>query len=575
MRLKNLYHSQLSRSLAEINQVITENGLQATLLNLLEDLNQVVANNEFLSDHIDILVQPIQNADFTSEFNNHWGIPLGDDQITNINNGNIQSITLENHPLTLCINTIEHYSPKQLKEVHSGILVIQTNQALSDHEVEIIRMCVEDFQWIIVTNENHYPAGFLRELSKTVIQLDSYKVIPENITETIAQYSSEKRSIFQTRIAFSKFLKVLAAGAILLKQELKNSKSKKNLVQQKITTIGDSRSFNPSEIVQSIKNIVVQYSSNYDKSLNANYEQFLNIGNSEFLQLLKDLEDDIIPLTEVTKIKNIELVINESYLNHFRADLEKILLKRFQTDIGIQLDSLHQIEKDINSVFKKHNYIYQKTNIKYLTEVDFQTILHYTRSKSPNYSGVAALKGPMEYFAAARKFQMTFFMFLSMFGVSSVIKQYQYISIPLSIILLGIGVLNVHKNVNKERLENEEREQKKVREAMNNYLKDVGSDVQRYWLKTLTDHFKNQLQNISQEVENQLKSYSQTQLAQSDDEKKKNQRIVSSFEQNERKLETAARNFQPLERNINRTISDLQTSFSNLLRAERDERRRV
>ncbi len=577
MKLKNLFHAQYIKSIAEISQVINENGLQATLFNLLEDLNAIATANEYLSNDIDLFIQfQDQNLVETNQIIQQClPVQLNENHFNLLKDNTQIEIEIPDTNFQLSVSNIEQYPPKQLHQIKSGILIIHTNSLVSESEVDHIRLSIEDFQWIIITNESHYPAGFIRELGKDVLQMDSFKECPNNIIEILTNCNSEKRSLYQTRIAFNKIQKILSAGSTLLKQELKNSKSKKNLIQQRLTTIGDSRSFNPSEIIQSIKNIVVQYNNHYDKSINSNYEQFLSIGNSEFLMLLNQLNEDSIPIAEVVKIKNIELVIDEHYLSEFKNDLEKVLLKRFITDIGIQLDSLHQIEKDIEAVFKKHNYIYQKSNIKYLTESDFQQILHYTRSKSPNYSGIAALKGPMEYFNAARKFQMTFFMFLSMFGVSSVIKQYQYVSLPLSIVLLGIGVLNVHKNVNKERLENEEKEQKKVTEAMINFVKDVGSDVQRYWLKTLTDHFKTQLQNISQEVENQLKSYSQNQLTQSDEEKKKNQRLISTYDQNERKLESASRNFQPLERNLSRTISDLQSSYSNILRNEREERRKV
>ncbi len=574
MRFKNLQHGQLSKSVNEISQIILDNGLQAVLGNQIQDLNLILQKNEYLSNEIDVIGQFENEITTQKILTDYFKLENSTNLAKEIQtNGKGKIETEEFH---LNFQKIDFFTPLQLHDLHSAILILATDKPIVDHEADLIRLAIEDYQWIIALNESHFPQGFLRECGKFISQLDLFDEKGEaSLLDLLKDMSLEKKSIFQTKIGLKKINKVLNASSLLLKQEIKNSKSKKNLIQQKVTSLGDGKNFNSSEIIQSIKNIVSQYSNNYDKSLNSSYEQFLNLGESEFIGLISSINDSHIPLSENQKMKNIELGIEENYLKKLYIEVERIFLKRFNTDLSILLDSLNQLERDIEAVFKKHNFIYQKANIKYLTESDFQQILHYIRAKKPNYNGTAPLKGIMEYFSAARKFQMTFFMFLSMFGVSSLIRQYQYISIPVTVILLGIGIMSVYKNVNKERVENEEKEQQKAHESLTSYMKDVAAEIQRYWIKTLIDHFKSQLQTLSFEIENQLKVYTQSQISQTEEERKRNQRLISTFEQNERKLDTASRNIQPAERNLQRMVSDLENAYSNLLRSEREERRRI
>ena len=158
----------------------------------------------------------------------------------------------------------------------------------------------------------------------------------------------------------------------------------------------------------------------------------------------------------------------------------------------------------------------------------------------------------------------------SIFGVSGLIKKYQFVSIPLSIVLLGYGIINVSKSVAKERIENEEKETKSAMEAIERWLKDIGSDMSRTWTKILLDTFKSQLNMLNSETETALKINLTQRNTETEDERRKQQKSLQTFELSERKIENVHRSVQTMDRNIQRLLSDSRTGYNQISRAERD-----
>jgi hypothetical protein len=285
---------------------------------------------------------------------------------------------------------------------------------------------------------------------------------------------------------------------------------------------------------------------------------------------LQEIQWDSLNFLEIEKSKNLELKLDPVFHKKLMEDVYQTILKKCATDTTIFMDTLNMLEKEIDVIFEQNGILFQRPNLKYITQNDIDYFLSQSYNREIDYTGTAPNKGMYEYFSAARKFQMGFFMMASVFGVTGLIRKYQYISIPLSIILLGYGIINVSKSVTRERIENHEKETKAAKEAIERWIKDLGSDISRIWTKTLTDAFRTQLSILSSETESMLKTTLLQKQSENEDERKKQQKSIQIFEQTERKLENTHKAVQNIERNIQRILGDSKTAYNQLLRAERD-----
>jgi hypothetical protein len=113
------------------------------------------------------------------------------------------------------------------------------------------------------------------------------------------------------------------------------------------------------------------------------------------------------------------------------------------------------------------------------------------------YKGEITRKGVMDFFMAARRYQMLFFMVFSAFGLSF-IRSFTAFTIPAGMVLMAYGMLNVVNGAKRQRAEAEEKEMGKARETLRTELSRAMADVQKIWDQTVSS-FMTEQQNAALE----------------------------------------------------------------------------
>ncbi len=574
MRIKNLEHGTFAKIQQEVVTTIADVGLPALFVNTLGDIEKITRQNEYLNQDIRIwIIGELPDIDWV----NVAHCDLSKDKEL-IEKGEIvhHDFQINNQHINLSASKIEHYQPGLISSIQPLFTVICIYKPDVDSSFETLRLLADDLPWVHLIDFDHcLPASLKKELSQKLIQFE-YTEITDNIevpnlVMLFNQNSQEKQSIHTNYLSINQLKKTVKTISLIAGKELNNIISKKAITQQKILQIPDSRNSNVNDCIAKLKQIIQQYSVNYEKSTITSTELFIQSESHRGIkQTLSELENQTIIFKETPKTKNIELSLETKFENQLKGDLHQKISKKCATDVQIFIDTINVLEKEIEQLLDSQGIVFQRTNMKYITQNDIDYFLSQCFNRKIDYSGTAPNKGLYEYFSAARKFQMVFFMMASIFGVSGLIKKYQFVSIPLSIVLLGYGIINVSKSVAKERVENEEKETKSAMEAIERWLKDIGSDMSRTWTKILLDTFKSQLNILNSETETALKINLTQRNTETEDERRKQQKSLQTFELSERKIENVHRSVQTMDRNIQRLLSDSRTGYNQILRAERD-----
>jgi hypothetical protein len=576
MRLKNLEHLSFLKIQQEIITTIHEAGMPALFNNVINDIQQITQQNEYLNHFIRVLwIGASPKTALPAIFGSAESIDTNA-----LDHGETLTYHYKKDDFEgrMTLAKLEFAQLGMLTAEQPLLTVVCCNTA--SPEVEMLRLFISDLPWVIMVPISHsLPSDLEKEFSKSIVHfesipIDSFLQNENSLWNVFEQTDSTKKSYYQNLLSISQLKKVCQTIDFIISKESNSIISKKSISQQKLKLIPDTRSQNSGELLNKIKQMGQQYSSNFEKGIIAKTELFTQSPQADLKKVITDFQAKV-EFHEEIKSKNIELTLGASYQNDLLTHIQAMIHSKCHSDLNIFADTLHLFEKEIEALCEENGIVFQRPNLKYLTPNEVDYFISQTLSKKIDYSGSAPNKGLYEYFSAARKFQMVFFMMASVFGVSGVIRQYQYISIPLSIVLLGYGIISVSKTVTKEREENQETELKSASEAIDKWIKDVGTDLNRNWIKTLTDAFKNQIQTLTIETESIVKTVLTSKANESDEERKKQQKTIQLFDQNERKLESVNRNIQNLDRSMSRFITDTKSSIHQLSRNQRDVKRVV
>lgn len=577
MRSKNLEHASFLKIQQEVLTSINDVGMPALFGNTINDIDKITQQNEFLNYHINVwLMGSMPEANWMDVFTvdisqNSEQIAAGDSFSYDLKHEGID--------LRLTIASINHMQPGLITNIQPILTVIIANNPENDDSFENLRLLTDEISWMYVYDFSKVLTPNLsKELSQKLIQFEFTAV--DNNTELPSVFSileatsQEKQSIHQNFSSIHQLKKITKTISLIANRELNSVISKKAVTLQKLQLLPDSRQNNANDIILKTKQLIQQYLSNYEKSTSTSTELFIQSEQHGGIKaLLSEIENQEVQFSETPKSKNIELSLDSQFEKSLKQEVLDRVSKKCKTDTQIFIDTLHVLEKEIEQLLESQSVVFQRSNVKYITQNEIDYFINQLIDRKIDYSGTAPNKGMYEYFSAARKFQMVFFMMASVFGVSGLIRKYQFVSIPLSIVLLGYGIINVSKSVAKERLENQEKETKSARESIERWLKDIGSDLNRNWQKTLLDAFKTQINTLASETEAILKTNLVQRNMENEDERKKQQKILQTFETNERKIENINRSVLTMDRNITRVLSDSRSSYNQLLRSERDASR--
>jgi hypothetical protein len=415
------------------------------------------------------------------------------------------------------------------------------------------------------------PRESLKSLSKNVLYFENY-------------YSNElvQKPKFSEKFGTKAFSGILQAGInhnlilsmenifslldLVIEQEDRNLKGKKVLNQQQVIKVQSKANASTYDIGADIKNLIQNQTTQLEKGILDELENHIRPQVGRFSLVSDELTQEIVELETIKGSRKNQLKIPKEVEVRVMDTVENHFLELGNRHLVSIRDALKSLERDFDKLCQKNEIPSFSLNPKFLTDQQLKTILAGALRYERPYQSEAPVKGFYEYFMAMRKYQMIFFMLVSSFGLSFMRNLRSYM-IPVTILLFGFGAYNVHKTVEKESEENEEKELGKARESLRQELKRMGTEISRQWGKTISDFLKNQSQQYLILIEGTLKEYFQKKGIEEEDLKKKIQRQVQAIDNSERKMSNIIRGKENLYRNILRSKSEVRQMLSQSLRS--------
>ena len=172
----------------------------------------------------------------------------------------------------------------------------------------------------------------------------------------------------------------------------------------------------------------------------------------------------------------------------------------------------------------------------YLAEDRVRRMLDMTVALHVQYRGELPHQGFSEYFASVRKYSMILVMGASMFGMSSLMRQYREVTVPLTILLVLGGTYSVISSTRRERVENLESELEAARNALRPELKRIFTEVQKAWSATFIGFLNEQIARALAEVEAAVKDHQARRGAEASPERERLQRQLAQLDAVDKKL---------------------------------------
>ena len=141
--------------------------------------------------------------------------------------------------------------------------------------------------------------------------------------------------------------------------------------------------------------------------------------------------------------------------------------------------------------------------------------------------------------------------------------------VPTTILIIGYGLFSVIKAVQRERLEDKDRQLDRSKESLRQEGKRIASEFGRGWSRFLADFLKDQNESLLTQLELQTKAVQQKGQQEEEEQRNKFQRIQMGLESQERRIETFRRSLTTWERNLNRTLADMKSGYLQATRKDR------
>lgn len=225
------------------------------------------------------------------------------------------------------------------------------------------------------------------------------------------------------------------------------------------------------------------------------------------------------------------------------ADFQQPLIDRIKEVLGgvcrsslVELhDFLRDIKEKVERTLEERGGPPVVLHFQHLPKDRVDTVLQRAVVIQRPYKGEITRKGVMDFFMAARRYQMLFFMVFSAFGLSF-IRSFTAFTIPAGMVLMAYGMLNVVNGARKQRAEAEEKELDKARDLLRSELSRAMSEVQKSWDQTVSTFMGDQQNAALELIENAVRSSSAMGSRQAAGDKELVQQQIKSLDAAQRKL---------------------------------------
>lgn len=567
--------AKLISLLSEINQLVGELGEYAAIGTVQQNLQQIQKQAQHPQASIQLFYLTQPKIEFQKQLAD-W-LDIEEELQQQIFNGSEEKVIkkeFNGETYSISVAPFEKINSSRVGE-HKPTLTIAvlngTDFQDTHWEEKILSYLSNRGLFFLITEEGvEVPRESLRNLSRNVLYFESHKGGDLANKAKMSEKLGTKafHGILQVGINHNLLLSlenIFTLLDLVIEQEDRNLKGKKVLNQQQVIRVQSKTQISTYDLAAEIKNLIQTQTTQLEKGILNDLENQTKPQVGEFSLKVEQLSENIGELETIKGSRRNQLKIPKDIEEKSMMAVENHFMDLGHRQLVSIRDALKNLERDFDKLCQKHAIPTFSLNTKFLTDQPLKVIVASALRWERPYLGEAPVKGFYEYFMAMRKYQMVFFMLVSSLGLSFMRNLRAYM-IPLTILLFGFGAYNVHKAVEQESEENEEKEINKAKDSLRQEIKRMGTEITRQWAKTINDFLKGQSQQYLLLIESNMKEYFQKKNIEDEDLKKKIQRQVQSLDNSERKMSNIVRSKEAIFRNVIRAKSEIIQTIAQYLK---------
>ena len=330
---------------------------------------------------------------------------------------------------------------------------------------------------------------------------------------------------------------------LALEKEQRSLKSKRTLLDQKAAVDQQKATGNAGEIIGEVRGYIQKQFDNFQKE-SANRMQSA-IGQFDG-SLSQEIEASIKAFNQFEyekKPKTLIVRVPAETQNHLLSRAKEVLSEAGRADLVAMGETFRRAQEEVEKLVEAKSGPPTVVHFNYLPDHELTNLVERSIGIQRPYSGTLPRRGPMDYFMAARRYQMVFFMMFSAFGLSFV-RSYRQVMVPMTVLLLSFGLLNVVNSTRKQEKETEELELEKARELLRAELRRSMNEVDKSWSSAMSSHLSSQQSIALERIEATVNTYFEGASRKAADEKVLQQRQIKGLDQAERKVTEASKKVQ-------------------------------
>jgi hypothetical protein len=427
------------------------------------------------------------------------------------------------------------------------ILLVGSPTALHPENMAALESLVEDRPSVVVIGPPDDPAvKHLDERAKASAWTALLGDVPATIPETSFQARlsaapwDAAHDLFRAHSTVTALESLCGVFDIVLQQQARDLRTKKAATQAKIGKTGPGAAkAGPqvgADLIPDIKARIQRHSQEFERGAVERLQDLLGLAAGT---LSRETEAMMLALDELDEREGttkIECRIPPAFEQKLLKTIRDRVARHCAGDVVALNDLFRLLAQEIEREIAQAQGPPFVPHFAYLTEDRVRRMMDMSIAFQAQYRGEMPHHGFSEYFASVRKYSMILVMAASMFGMSSLMRQYREFTVPATILLVLIGTYSVISSTRQQRVENLEKELEAARTALRPDLKRIFTDVQKNWSTILLQHMNEQIASVLADVDAAVKDYQARRGAEASPEKERLSRQLTQLEVAEKKL---------------------------------------
>ena len=427
------------------------------------------------------------------------------------------------------------------------ILLVGSPTALHPENMAALESLVEDRPSVVVIGPPDDPAvKHLDERAKASAWTALLGDVPATIPETSFQARlsvapwDAAHDLFRAHSTVGALESLCGVFDIVLQQQARDLRTKKAATQAKIGKTGPGAAkAGPqvgADLIPDIKARIQRHSQEFERGAVERLQDLLGLAAGT---LSRETEAMMLALDELDEREGttkIECRIPPAFEQKLLKTIRDRVARHCAGDVVALNDLFRLLAQEIEREIAQAQGPPFVPHFAYLTEDRVRRMMDMSIAFQAQYRGEMPHHGFSEYFASVRKYSMILVMAASMFGMSSLMRQYREFTVPATILLVLIGTYSVISSTRQQRVENLEKELEAARTALRPDLKRIFTDVQKNWSTILLQHMNEQIASVLADVDAAVKDYQARRGAEASPEKERLSRQLTQLEVAEKKL---------------------------------------